>query len=59
MKLKKLFNSYSFFFKIMSLKEYTLSMKYNHIKYKKMDKKEILFPVEELGLPDTYKNLGK
>lgn len=43
------------FFKEHEPIEYTLSHEIQPYKYDKEGNKEILFPVEELGLPDTYK----
>ena len=43
------------FFKDNEPEEYTLSHEIQPYKINEDGKKEILFPVEELGLPDTYK----
>lgn len=43
------------FFKETDPLEYTLSHEIQPFKFDKEGNKEILFPVEELGLPDTYK----
>jgi 8-oxo-dGTP pyrophosphatase MutT (NUDIX family) len=43
------------FFKENEAIEYTLSQEIQPYKYDKNGNKEILFPVEELGLPDAYK----
>lgn len=43
------------FFKETQALEYTLSHEIQPFRFNEEGKKEVLFPVEELGLPDTYK----
>lgn len=54
MKLKNSFNS-SFIFKEHEPEEYTLAHEIHPYKIHENGEKEVYFPVEELGLPDTYK----
>ncbi|WP_071627044.1 NUDIX hydrolase [Poseidonibacter lekithochrous] len=43
------------FFKETKAEEYTLSHEIQPYRYNEEGEKEVLFPVEELGFPDTYK----